>query len=114
MKFGVQSSDPVPSPLSRKAAPVGSDEVVSVGVVPSGSLAVTAKRSCTFSVILCAPIVVSTGVHLALRAGAEPGRQIGALTRRNHDEVRVLAELDLDRLIESPSSRQFTSVAHTQ
>ena len=38
MKSGVQSNVPVPSPLSVKVAPAGSDDVESDGVLPSASL----------------------------------------------------------------------------
>jgi len=54
----------VPSPLSIKLAPIGNVEVVSVGLIPSGSEADTPKVKRTFSSVFCAPIEASTGSRL--------------------------------------------------
>ena len=59
--MGVQSNDPLPLPLSVKEAPDGSKFVVSTGIVPSGSEAVTPKLRFTFSVVALAPIAARTG-----------------------------------------------------
>ena len=47
-----------------KLAPAGSVDVLRLGVVPSGSLAETAKFKLRPSVTLCAPIVARIGVWL--------------------------------------------------
>ena len=61
IKLGVQLKLPVPLPLSINVAPLGSDDVVKVGVVASGSVAETENARFIFSVVDCAPIAVSTG-----------------------------------------------------
>ena len=61
-KVGVQSKEPVPSPLSVKLAPAGSAEVVRLGSKPSGSEAEIPKLRLTPSSVTFDPIGSNTGV----------------------------------------------------
>ena len=62
--MGVQLKVPVPLPLFVKVAPEGKVEVVSVGTVPSGSVAEMVKLRFTPSVVARGPMVASTGAWL--------------------------------------------------
>ncbi|PKK83959.1 MAG: hypothetical protein CVT49_05905 [candidate division Zixibacteria bacterium HGW-Zixibacteria-1] len=62
--MGVQSKVSVPVPVLVKVAPVGSAEVVIIGVVPSASVAETLKFRLTPSLMFFAPIAARTGVRL--------------------------------------------------
>ena len=64
VKSGVQSNVAVPLPLSVKVAPVGSTELLKLGVVPSGSAAETEKLRLAPSLTNFAPMAASTGVWL--------------------------------------------------
>ena len=64
VKFGVQSKNPEPSPLSTKVAPAGSVEVDRAGIVLSASVAEMPKLRLTPSVTDWVPIELRTGVWL--------------------------------------------------
>ncbi|PKK83958.1 MAG: hypothetical protein CVT49_05900 [candidate division Zixibacteria bacterium HGW-Zixibacteria-1] len=64
MKPGVQSNVSVPVPVDVNVAPVGSAEVVIIGVVPSASVADTVKFRLTPSSVLFEPIEARTGIKL--------------------------------------------------
>ena len=63
-KVGVQSKVPVPSPLSINEAPDGKVDVVRLGIIPSGSVADTAKLRLTPSSVALEPIEFRIGVWL--------------------------------------------------
>ena len=64
IKFGVQSKDAEPSPLSVNMAPLGRLEVVRMGMVASTSVALIAKLRFTPSKTVLLPIVARTGAWL--------------------------------------------------
>ena len=62
-KFGVQSNEPLPLPLSTKVAPAGRADVVS-DAMPSPPVEETPKSNCMPSAVDCPPIVARTGAWL--------------------------------------------------
>ncbi len=66
VKLGVQVKVPVPLRLLTKLAPEGTPTALIVGVVPSGSVAVSLNVRSTPSLTFFGPMVASTGARLTL------------------------------------------------